>query len=191
MTRTVPLVLEPLSEEAFAPFGAIIGPSSTPPIFVNPKLNAWRMDYESDGPTELMFDRFFHQPLSFSRMERHFAVTQCFIPLGEVATVMVVAAPTDPADPAAIPAPEDLRAFLFGVDYGLMLWRGTWHALDRFPVSPPHADFALLTCENTQQELEAEKRDGSRPTLTQEIDYATLGDLHFTIEDRAGLIGRS
>jgi ureidoglycolate lyase len=188
MTKPFPIAIEPLSEDTFAPFGAIIGPSSTPPIFRNAKLHAWRMAYESNGPSELMFDRYFHQPLRFSTLERHFAVTQCFIPLGHVPTVMVVAAPTDPSDRRAIPPPEALRAFLFDVDYGLMLWRGTWHALDRFPVNPPHADFALLTCENTQRELEKEKRDGSRPTLTQVVDYATLEEIHFTIEDPAGLV---
>ena len=187
MTQPFPIAIEPLSEDTFAPFGAIIGPSSAPPIFRNPKLHAWRMTYESDGPTELMFDRYFHQPPRFSKLERHFAVTQCFIPLGDVPTVMVVAAPTDPGDAGAIPAPEALRAFLFDVDYGLMLWRGTWHALDRFPVQPPHADFALLTCEITQRELETQKRDGIRPTLTQEVDYEALRGIHFTMEDPSGL----
>jgi ureidoglycolate hydrolase len=182
MTRSFSIVPEPLTQKAFEPFGAIIGPPPEPPKFSNPKLAAWRIPYESDGPTELMFNRYFFQPIRFSKLERHFAVTQCFVPLGEIATVMVVAAPTEPNNSAPIPEPEELRAFLFDVHCGLVLWRGTWHALDRFPVKPPYADFALLTCEETQRELEAEKRDGSRPSLTQVIDYAALRGLQFSIE---------
>lgn len=183
---TFHIALEPLNEEGFAPFGAFIGPSSTPPVFGNPKLQAWHMDFQSDGPVELMFDRFFHREMRFSRMERHVAVTQCFMPLGGMASVMVVAAPTDASQGA--PAPEDLRAFLFETHYGLMLWRGTWHALHRFPVAPPHADFALLTDEATQRELEAERRNGRPPALTQVADYGELHGVRFDVTDPLGLI---
>jgi ureidoglycolate hydrolase len=39
-----------------------------------------------------------HQPMAFSAIERYFRLTQTFFPLAGAASVMVVAAPTDPAD---------------------------------------------------------------------------------------------
>jgi hypothetical protein len=55
-----------------------------------------------------------------------------------------------------------------------MLWRGTWHALTRFPATPGGAGFAFLTDANTQRELEQQRADGTPPKLTQEIDYRQL-----------------
>jgi hypothetical protein len=76
-----------------------------------------------------MYIHYLHQPMVFSALERHFRVTQTFIPLGGAASVMLVAAPTDPNDWASPPEPGQLRAFYTPDTVGLMLWPGTWHAL--------------------------------------------------------------
>ena len=41
--------------------------------------------------------------MRFTWLERHFGVTQTFVPLGAVPALVAVAAPTDPEDPEAIP----------------------------------------------------------------------------------------
>src|SRR5689334_16790406 len=72
------------------------------------------------------------EPIEWSQMERHLAVTQAFLPLGGVASIMVVAPPSDPADRKALPPPDSVRAFHMDGSRGVVLRRGTWHALRRF-----------------------------------------------------------
>jgi len=182
----IEIPLERLTREAFSPFGQIIGDFDAPPVFEASHLRSWRLDFELDGRAELMFTRYLHQPLAFSALERHTGVTQSFIPLGNAPSVMVVAAPTASS---AIPAPDDVRAFGVPGDVGLMLWRGTWHALTRFPVRPEGAAFALITGYDTQRELEREKADGTPPTLTEAVDYEAQRDVRFEVVDPEGLLG--
>ena len=95
MTEVIEIPLEPLSAEAFAPFGQLIcARDDEPPIFAAPHLRSWRQDFEVLGPTELMYIHYRHQPIEFSAFERHFQVTQTFVALGGAASVMVVAPPT-------------------------------------------------------------------------------------------------
>jgi hypothetical protein len=69
-----------------------------------------------------------------------------------------------------------------------MLWRGTWHALDRFPACPPHADFAFITGADTQRELERQLRDDTQPKLTQVIDTRVCLHAAFRVVDPLGLV---
>ncbi|MBI3458319.1 MAG: ureidoglycolate lyase [Candidatus Rokubacteria bacterium] len=186
--RIQEIPVEPLTETAFAPFGRIIGPSRTPPIFQTEGLASWRVDFEVIGPVEVMFARYRHQPMVFALMERHFNVTQSFIPLGHAPTVMVVAPPTDPRDWSAIPRPEAVRAFFLDGACGVMLWKGTWHALNRFPVRPAGADFALLTGAETQRELEAQSATGGQTALTQTVDYRKPFGTSFKVVDPSRLL---
>jgi ureidoglycolate hydrolase len=83
MAHTVDIPLQPLSAEAFAPFGQILGNFAAPPVFEVPHLRSWRLDFELDGAAELMVARYLHQPFEFTAIERHFNVTQSLIPLGD------------------------------------------------------------------------------------------------------------
>ena len=89
--------------------------------------------------------------LRFTMLERHFDVTQTFIPLGRVPAVVAVAAPTARDQ---LPKPGDVQAFLLDGSAGYVLRRGTWHSLDRFPLYQPSAEIVILTARETQQELE-------------------------------------
>ena len=73
----------------------------------------------------------------------------------------------------------------------LMLWKGTWHALTRFPVRRSGARLAFLSEKRTQQELEDAQRGGPRPTLTEKIDLSELYGSHISIVDPAGLMRTS
>ncbi len=188
MTTVRKIELEPLNAEAFAPYGQIIGEGKGPPVFSGPHIASWQMDFAVDGGIELMFARYVHQAVQFDRMERHFNVTQAFIALGDAASVMVVAGPVDPGDHDAVPSPEAIHAFHVGGDVGLMLWKGTWHALTRFPARAPGADFALITGRDTQAELERQLADGSVPKHTQVMDFAARAGLSFEVVDPMGLI---
>jgi ureidoglycolate hydrolase len=163
------LKVEPFTEESFAPFGIVVGPRATPAEFKGSASEGWLLPFEAQGGAQLMYSRFHHQKMRFSLIERHFGVTQGFVPLNGTPLVMVVAPPGDS------PAPDSLRAFLLDGTRGLLMHEGTWHTLDRYPVRPPHVDVLFLTARATQVELMREKEDGTKPVLTELHDFATQG----------------
>ena len=144
-----------------------------------------RLPYESSGVTELMVIRYDHRPMTFEKLERHNNVTQCFVPLDTMSWVMVVAPPSDTDD---APAPDSVRAFLVDGEQGVLMWKDTWHAFNRFPAAGPGVSFALLTGADTQEELERQKAGGPSPTLTHVVDYADRFGLSFRIADPHGLL---
>ncbi|MEM7021916.1 MAG: ureidoglycolate lyase [Pseudomonadota bacterium] len=188
MSELVELPLEPLESAAFAPFGQLICAREDPPVFSAPHLRSWRQDFEVAGATEVMFIHYKPGPMAFSALERHFDVTQTFVALGGAASVMVVAPPTDPDDWDQVPEPGQLRAFLVPGSVGVMLWRGTWHALTRLPVGPEGAGFAFITDAATQRELERQRADGTLPKLTQEVDYQARDGIRFEVVDPGRLL---
>ena len=179
MARTVEVAVEALSASAFEPFGTIIGAQTGPPALDWGTLQTWMAPFDVDGPTQMTLCRYHREPVEWSQMERHLAVTQAFLPLGGIASVMVVAPPSDPADRTALPPPDSVRAFHMDGSAGVVLRRGTWHALRRFPVGAPLIDIVLLTGRDTQAELERQARDGSLPKLTHEADYASVHGVTF------------
>lgn len=187
MSDLVEIRLERLGADAFAPFGQLLCAREEAPVFAGAHLRSWRQDFAVEGRTELMVIHYVHEPLALAALERHFRVTQTFIPLGGAASVMVAAPPTDPS-PDRVPRPEEVRAFFVPGSVGLMLWRGTWHALTRFPLAPGGADFAFLTDAETQRELERERADGTPPRFTQAVDYRERFGVSFAVVDPDGLL---
>ena len=188
MSRTVTIPVERASHEAFAPFGQLISEQGSPPVFHGDGLRSWRLAYDIDGTTELMFIRYDYKPMIFSAIERHFNVTQCFIPLAGSGVVMVVAPRTDETDLSILPSPTSLRAFLLEGSSGALLWKGVWHSLNRFPVQPPGADFALLTSAETQRELERQSHEGLPPRLTQAFNYGSRFGIRFEVVDPGNIL---
>jgi ureidoglycolate lyase len=185
MTRIVEVPVERLTVTAFKPFGQILGLIDSPPAYSGGGLQSWRLDFDVEGRTDLMLTRYACGPLEFDVIERHFDVTQVFVPLGNAPSIMVAAAPTERA---RIPDPEDIHAFYVPGSMGIMLWKGTWHAATRFPLRQPGADFALLTGTDTQRELERQQVDGIQPKLTQVVNLADNFDVHCKITDPDALV---
>ena len=188
MTKIVEIALEPLTADAFAPYGQLIAPSAEPPSFEASHLEAWQMDFAVDGEIELMYVRYIHQKICWTTMERHFNITQSFMALGGAASVMVVADPTDANDRSVLPRPEVVRAFLVDGAQGVILWKGTWHALTRFPVPATGGAFAMITGAATQQELERQNRDGTQFALTQVVDFEREYGVGFAVFDPRSLL---
>ena len=90
MSQVIEIKVEALSDEAFAPFGQLIGPREGTPAFGGEGLRSWRLEYDADGATEAMYIWFDYIPMTFSRIERHLNVTQAFVPLNAAEMVMVV-----------------------------------------------------------------------------------------------------
>lgn len=181
MSRMVEVAVEPLDMATFAPFGTIVGVVGGSPALDWGTLQTWMTPFDVDGPPQMTLCRYHREPVEWSRMERHLGVTQAFLPLGGAASVMVVAPASDLADRAALPPPASVRAFYMDGTAGVVLHRGTWHALRRFPVDAPLIDIVLLTGRDTQAELERQARDGSLPRLTHEADYAVVHGVTFRV----------
>ena len=148
------LAIEPMTAESFAPYGHLLESSEEPAE----RRVMTPLPFECDGGTTV---HAIWQPFAgrtFSRLERHFGVTQTFVQVSGSPSVVCVAAPTDLADRQAIPRPEDVRAFLIDPGRPFAFARGTWHSLDRFALSPPGATFVILNVD---------------PNPTQIVDYAT------------------
>jgi ureidoglycolate hydrolase len=179
MERTVKVKVEPLTEAAFRPFGQLISLSDRPPDIEGVNSDSWKSSFEADGPTLVMLISSRNEGLRFTRLERHLGVTQTFIPLGQVPAVIAVAAPTTTDNPAAIPAPEDVHGFLIDGSAGYLLKRGTWHSLDRYPLSEQASQIVIITDHRTQKEIEHTPLDQWH--LTQNVDYATRFGITFEI----------
>jgi ureidoglycolate hydrolase len=185
MFTTTEIRLEAISLSSFGPFGQVIGQFDSAPSYSAKLIEAWRLHYEVDGPTDVLFIKYTYGPLECASVERHFNVTQSFVALANAPSIMVVAAPTDRS---SVPGPKDLHAFYVPGSVGIMLWKGTWHARTRFPVRPPGAAFVLLTGSDTQRELESCQINGTPPKLTEVLDLTERYATTLRITDPAGLL---
>ena len=153
MTDRHRLAIEPMTRDSFAPFGWLLEPSEEPAD----RREMTPSRFECDGRTTI---HTIWQPCagrSFSRLERHFGVTQTFVQVAGSPSVVCVAEPTDLDDPDAVPRPDAVRAFLIDPGRPFSFDRGTWHSLDRYVLAPPGATFIILNVD---------------PNPTQIVDYA-------------------
>ncbi len=121
---TLALPIQPLTSEAFAPFGTVIAP--TP-------------DGSPFGPADAVLElgngtpRFYAMTIpgrgfAVGAITRHLAVTQVLASVGGHDWVLAVAPPIDLDDEAAVPAVADIAAFRVPGDVAVKLHVGTWHA---------------------------------------------------------------
>lgn len=170
--RIQPVRIEPLTDEAFRPFGQVLGAGERAPDYRGGGGSyGWRVDFQADGRPRVSVSVAPFQGLRFARLERHFHVTQTFVPLDGSPAVVAVAPPTDPADREAIPAPESIRAFLIDGTKGYLLGKGTWHSIDRFPLAPPSTVFVTINEQETVEDLARAYAGHGGWERTQEIDY--------------------
>jgi len=178
--RTVhELPIEPLTDEAFAPFGQIISTKDRAPDFrTESGTEGWAVDFRSGRPLVMVL-RTQYQGLRFSKLERHFELTQTFLPLGGAPAAVAVAPPS--SDRSVVPDPTEVRAFLLDGTKGYALAPGTWHSLDRFPLYPPDTRWVIITDHETQQDLLTAYSGKGGWALTQEADYRARFDLAFAL----------
>jgi ureidoglycolate lyase len=136
---TLSLHLQPITAEAFAPFGQILPalqPGHAPFDLVDELQNARasagpRLSLTAVPPTAL--------PFRAERMERHIHSSQAFLPIECSAYLVLVA----PQRPDGLPDLSGLKGFRVPGDVGINYKADTWHhpiaALDRM------ARFAVLT----------------------------------------------
>jgi len=123
------LTIEPLTREAFAPFGDVIQADDTVRHFPINEGNTERyhdlarIDPGEDGRAIVSIFRGQPRALPFtiSMMERHPKASQAFIPLSGRPYLVVV------AEREAAPTVDDLRVFLCNGGQGVNYARGVWH----------------------------------------------------------------
>jgi ureidoglycolate lyase len=171
--------IEALTDEAFAPFGQIISARDRAPDFETASgTRGWAVDFQSGTPL-LMLLHTPHRGLSFTKLERHFNLTQTFLPMGGSPAVLAVAPPS--GDREQVPSPSDVRAFLLDGTKGYVLGRGVWHSLDRYALYPPATEWVIITDHETQQDLTAGYAGHRASELTQEVDFAARFGVTFAL----------
>ncbi len=130
MTRTIRA--EPLTAQAFAPFGDVLDTARGPDRMINAGIcgrhhDRAQLDFGPEGRAGIsIFDavpRSF--PYDLDLIERHPDGSQAFLPMTENPFLVVVATGTEAAP----------RAFVTAPGQGINLHRGTWHGV----LTPLHA----------------------------------------------------
>ena len=127
LTQT--LTIEPLTAEAFAPFGVVLSPEGRDRLPINTygdRLNLYREGFESDQPIEWFIVRGLVRDQQALFLERHQQLSQAFIPMNGDGFVTVVARPGAREEDGMI-ALDELRAFHVPGDAAIQIHRGTWH----------------------------------------------------------------
>ena len=134
---------------------------------------AWMLPTDVDGRPQWLYQQARPQPLRVSLMERHHHVAQAFVPVTRAPYIMVVAAPNS-VGKGVLPDLETVRAFYVDGSVGLIINRGTWHALDRLPVGPEPLEFFFATEAETQEDMAAHA--ATHPERLVRSDIVKLGD---------------
>jgi ureidoglycolate lyase len=138
------LKIQPLTREAFAPFGDVIETDGSAHFTINAGFAERFHDLANidvaaeDGRALISIFRAQPRPipLRLTLMERHPLGTQAFFPLHDRDWLVVVAAGPEPR------VPDALRAFRAGGRQGVNYARGTWH--HPLIVLTPDHDFLVI-----------------------------------------------
>jgi ureidoglycolate lyase len=123
-----PVIAQPLTAEAFAPFGDVIALRDAPDMMINQGMcgrhhDLAKMDFGEGRAAISLFDgkaRAF--PYELDLVERHPLGSQAFIGMNDV-PLLVTVAQDDNGTPC------NLRAFLTSTGQGINLHKGTWHGV--------------------------------------------------------------
>ncbi|WP_158746389.1 ureidoglycolate lyase [Acidisphaera sp. L21] len=151
------LKLEPLTAEAFAPYGDVIDPPApgerdllSDTLSAVDGADSPRLSFGHPKPWTL--------PLTATEMERHNRSSQCFVPL-DVSRFVVMVAPDKDGKPDA----TQLRAFVARGDQAVNYHAGTWHHPSRALDRP--ARFATLMWTTGEKALDEEWSTLPEPVL--------------------------
>ncbi|NBX44561.1 MAG: ureidoglycolate hydrolase [Gammaproteobacteria bacterium] len=151
--------VEPVTAEAIAPFGALIGPRA--PVrpmnldyYLGKVATGRQVEFKSDTPVELSLARIDRRPLEVRYLERHPGHTQTFLPLGNQPFLAIFAPPSE----SDLPDLDALRAFRFEGDTGITLHRGTWH---EFPFAiEDNTHIVVMLSSQTTRDLQQRAPNG-------------------------------
>ncbi|MFN7653119.1 MAG: ureidoglycolate lyase [Cyclobacteriaceae bacterium] len=125
----VKLKVEKLTPENFRPFGIVLIPDGRDRLPINTygdKMDLYHDGFESDQPVEWFIANFRPRWNGVLFLERHFQITQTFIPIGGK-PFLTVMAPPDCKEENGLPAISEMRAFYVPGDTPIQIYRKTWH----------------------------------------------------------------
>lgn len=168
--KTIVLKPQPLTSELFAPYGKVIGEAGhgKPDFVGSAGTKGWKVEMDNAKPLYMALST---PPVGLivTQLERHLNVSQAFFPLGGAKAALAVAAPTEGDAP---PAPEDVKVFLLDGSVGYVLHKGTWHGLDRVPVTDASTMWLMITDADTQADLANVPSGDARHTHLLELRQA-------------------
>lgn len=153
---------EPLTAEAFAPFGDVLDCTDGPDKMINAGLcgryhDRARLDFGEDTGGRAGISLFDAEPRSLpyrlDLLERHPEGSQAFLPLHENPFLVIVA-------PDERGRPGTPRAFLTAPGQGINLLRGTWHGV----LTPLHAPGRFAVVDRIGPGANLEEHHLERPT---------------------------
>lgn len=124
----LPLRIEPLTREAFAPFGDVIETAGATSFAINAGTTTRyhdlaQVELAGESPRTLvsLFEgKAWHAPIAIGMLERHPLGSQAFYPV-DGGRMLIIVAPPGELDELQI------RAFISAPDQGVNYARGTWH----------------------------------------------------------------
>lgn len=123
-----PIVAKPIEAEAFAPFGQVISADGAPTLLINAERCRRFSDLaEFDIKRGKVGLSLFHSdlcalPVRCELLERHPLGSQCFVPMGGSAYIVVVAEDQDGT-------PGDPQCFFAAADQAVNIGRNVWHGV--------------------------------------------------------------
>lgn len=121
--ETLEMKAQPLTPEAFAPFGVALVPMEDGTPFTEDEAV---LDLSAGTPRFYLMS-LEDKPLHFTRITRHLQTTQTLMALGG-AEWFIAVAPAGDLDVGAVPALDDIRVFRVSGDVAITLRKGTWHS---------------------------------------------------------------
>ncbi|MHB1459569.1 MAG: ureidoglycolate lyase, partial [Armatimonadota bacterium] len=130
--RIMKLCVNELTQEAFSEFGKVLGIPDCEPTIGDDVHQAWigisdTMGIGQSSGKQITALRIHTNPPCFEKMEKHESSAEAFIPL-DGQSVLVVA-PADASTESGGPDMSCTKAFLMDGSKGVLMKRGTWHAL--------------------------------------------------------------
>lgn len=125
--------VEPLTEGAIAEFGRILGDSSTDePTIRDHVSDVWLgfsdlMGIGSVPGRQITYLKIHSRPEKYDKIEKHEISAEALIPLEGESVLLLV--PAEAVDDEGVPDMSRARAFLMDGSKGVLLRRGTWHAV--------------------------------------------------------------
>lgn len=139
MWKVLRIRAEPLTADAYRPFGQVIGIDRVRMQIVNDRFHMDTITIE-------------HQPFRISHLHRHLKSTQALIPLGGKACLVVVAPPTvDLHNPADL---TQVQAFINDGSCGVNIDLGTWHV----PLLPFGSEMNMVSIQGEHVGKDIEQR---------------------------------
>jgi ureidoglycolate lyase len=173
--RAIPV--EPLDEDAFAPFGWVLGAAypggATDAAFTSPGSDFWHVhDFLAGegGAPEVLWVNYRNDSLRLRVLEVHWLTQQAIVPLGAGAIVHVVCPTRD--DGSRLPDLARLRSFRVPSGQGICMRPACWHASF---VAEGQTTCLMLTRRSTTRDLVAHLKGDSEATETSIVALSSLG----------------